>query len=361
MKLSSANPVRFERRAFLVFAGVVFAAFLWWVLRPLLAPVLLAVLTAVIAQPLHERIGRRFPRWPWLATTLSLLTLTVLVGAPLAGLALLFVIQARDLIAEYLGQEEARNRLVEAIQQVIDWTSQLASSAVGDAVNVEELLRGTMRRLLTTAYEHLPDVVGVTGRLLLAALIFSVVLFMLLLKGRQLTDLFVEISPLGERHTRRILSRLEDTINGVFLGSLATALVQGTIGALGFWIVGFPNVLVLGALIAGAGLIPVVGTALIWVPAALSLFLAGHNGAGLAMVAVGAVVGTVDNLIKPVLIHERAEVHPVLVFIGLLGGLRTLGAMGLLYGPLIVACLTEMIRIYRDDFAAPPEPGLPEG
>ena len=130
---------------------------------------------------------------------------------------------------------------------------------IPESREVEELLQGTTRRLLATAYEHLPDVVGVTGRLLVGALIFFVVLYMLLLRSRELMDLLVQISPLGERHTRRILVRLENTINGVFLGSLATALVQGTIGALGFWIVGFPNVLVLGALIADPDVDTLVG------------------------------------------------------------------------------------------------------
>jgi predicted PurR-regulated permease PerM len=136
----------------------------------------------------------------------------------------------------------------------------------------------------------------------------------------------------------------------VFVGSLATAVIQGAVGALGFWIAGFQNQLIWGALLAGAGLIPILGTGIIWVPATLYLALAGQTGDALWMLAVGAVVSSVDNLVKPLLIHERAAVHPLLVFIGLFGGLSSFGAMGLLYGPLLVACLTEMVRIYRDDF-----------
>jgi predicted PurR-regulated permease PerM len=351
MKLSSANPRRFERRAFLGFAGLIMAAFLWWIVRPLLAPMLLAVLAAVIAQPLHRRIERRLGVGTILSASTTGIALVVLVGAPLAGVALLFVIQARDVLSEYLGEESARSRIVDLIHQLTDWASEVASSAVGSAVNVEELLQGSMRKIGLGLYERLPNVVGLGGRFLVGALILCIVLFMLLLRGRALVNLLVEMSPLGDRHTRRILSRLEDTINGVFLGSLATALVQGSLGALGFWLLGFQNVLVLGAMIAGAGLIPVVGTATVWLPATISLYVAGQPSAAVGMLAVGLVVGTVDNFIKPILIHERAEVHPVLVFLGLFGGLRSLGAMGLVYGPLLVACLTEMIRIYRDDFA----------
>ncbi|MFN7962756.1 MAG: AI-2E family transporter [Thermoanaerobaculia bacterium] len=355
MKLSSADPARFERRAFLGFAAAILLAFAWLVVRPLLAPILLAVLSAVIVQPLHQRLERHLGRRA-ITSLLTTVILTLLVALPLGGIVLLFLVQAREVLAEYLGEEANRGRIVELLHQLTNWASTSAKAVLGDSFNLQELFQATLRRIGTTLYERLPDVVGLGGRLLLGALLLYVVLFMLLLRGRELVDLLVELSPLGDRHTRRILGRLEDTINGVFLGSLATALAQGSIGAVGFWLLGFQNVLVLGVLIAGAGLVPVVGTALVWLPAALALFLGGQTGAALGMLVIGAIVGTVDNFVKPILIHGRAEVHPVLVFVGLLGGLRSLGGMGLVYGPLLVACLTEMVRIYRDDFGRPAAP-----
>ena len=282
-----------------------------------------------------------------------------MIAAPLGGIVLLFLVQARELLAQFLGKEENRSRIVDLLNQLTDWLSQAAMAFGGGTVNVSELLRDTLRKIGLAIYERLPDVVGLGGRVLLGALVLYVVLFMLLLRGHQLVDLMVELSPLGARHNRRILSRLEATINGVFLGSLATAVAQGSLGALGSWLLGFENNVVFGVLLAAAGVVPVVGTGIIWVPAALSLWISGHPGTALGMVVLGGIVASVDNLIKPLLIHERAQVHPALVFIGLLGGARIFGAMGLIYGPLLVACLTELIRIYRDEFLITPASGEP--
>lgn len=358
-----SDPERAERWAFLAAAAAVMAAFVWFVLRPLAAPLVFAVLTAVIANPLHRRIagwvgGRRVP-----AALLTTLALTLLVGLPAVGLGTLFALQLQEVVAQLVGQEAARSRLVELANQYVDWASQLAEAAVGDAVDVRAMLQESLRKGAEGLYALVPNLVGGAGRLAFGILLLYLVLFVLLLRGPELLEMVIQVLPIGESRSRRILRRLERTVQGVFLGSLATALIQGTVAGVGFWLLGFQNQLVWAVLIAGAGLIPIVGTALILVPATLYLAVTGQGPAALAMAVIALVVGTVDNLVKPLLIHERAAVHPLLVFIGIFGGLSTLGGMGLLYGPLLVACLTEMIRIYRQEFSRKPgaEPDLSPG
>jgi predicted PurR-regulated permease PerM len=334
------DPAQIERRAFLAAITVVVLAFSWFVVRPLLAPLVLAVLTAVIAYPMQAWLERSFGGRRVLASLGTLVLLTVVVGLPAAGLSALFFVQAQDVLSEIIAVENNRSRLVGLAHQVVDWLSQLVQATVGDAVDVARISRDAVQKLAAGLYERIPDLFGH----------LYLVVFVLLLRGRELLDLAVELSPMGEDHSRRILERIEATIKGVFLGAIATAVLQGVVGSLGFWLAGFQNQLIWGALLAGAGLIPVLGTGLIWVPATLYLAAAGQTGDALWMLGIGGVVSSLDNLVKPLLIHERAEVHPVLVFIGLFGGLSSFGAMGLLYGPLLVACLTEMVRIYRDDF-----------
>ncbi len=348
--MRASETERIERRAFLSATTLILAACAWFVLRPILAPVVLAMLTATIVYPLHRRIVQLLGGRRVLAASASTVLLTLVVMAPAFGLVTLFLVQVREVIAQLLGEEAQRSRLVAVAQQYLDWFSQATRSLTGDTLDFEALGHETLRRLGTSLYERIPALFGQAGRVAVGTLLLYVVLFTLLVRGPELVDRLANLLPIGRQRSRRILSRLEGTIKGVFLGSLATALVQGTVATIGFWLLGFENQLVWGVLIAATGIIPVVGTGLIWAPAALYLALTDQSGAALAMLAIGAVVSTVDNLIKPLLIHEQAEVHPALVFIGLFGGLATLGGMGLLYGPLLVACLTEMIRIYRDDF-----------
>lgn len=365
---SQLDPNPRERYAFLAAISLVLAAFAWFVLRPLMPPVLLAVLTAVIVFPVNAALRRRLAgrHAPAAIGTLAILTAGVVV--PAWGFLILFVSQARQVLAEIVARDENRSRLADLADQVTGWVTRLAETTFGNAVDADSLLQESTQKLAGALTERIPDLFGQVGRFAFGALLFYLVLFILLLRGRSLLDFLVELSPMGEDHSRRILRRLERTIKGVFLGTLATALIQGAIGALGFWLTGFENHLIWGALLAGAGVIPIVGTGLVWVPAVIYLLLAGQTSAALWMLVIGGVVSTVDNVVKPLLIHDQARVHPLLVFMGVFGGLASFGPMGLLYGPLLVACLVEMVRIYDDDFRpradagpGPPAPSSPPG
>lgn len=344
------NSERIERRAFLTALLIILVAFTWFVLRPLLAPLVLATLTATLAFPFHRRIERRLKGRKILAATVSTVLLTITVLGPAIGLTVLFLVEVQEVIADLLGEEAARSRLAGLAQQYLDWASQLVQSITGQPIDLENLGREALRKLATGLYERLPGFFNGAGRLAIGAVLLYVVLFSLLVRGPRLLDRLVLLLPIGRERSLRILSRIEETTKGVFLGSIATALVQGAVAALCFWVLGFENQLIWGMLTAGAGLLPVVGTALIWGPIALYLLATGHEGSALAMLVMGIVISTIDNLIKPLLITGQSEVPPVLVFIGIFGGLRSMGGMGLLYGPLLVACTTEMVRIYRDDF-----------
>lgn len=319
-------------------------------LRPLLAPLILAVLIAVIFYPAHRQVERILGRGTVRSALSSTLLLTALIGLPAVKVGQLFLQQAREVLNELIGPGETRSRLSALVVEASSWLSDLLRATVGGSVEVGDLRSELIRRVGSAVYERVPDVFSQAGRLTLGLLVLYLVLFYLLYRGREFVDLMVEISPLGDGRSRRILGRLEVTVKGVFLGALATALLQGLVGALGFWLTGFENYLVWAAMIAASGLVPVVGTGLVWLPAAIYLGLNAQPGAALAMLGVGVVVSTVDNLVRPLVIHGRAAVHPILVFIALFSGLRALGPMGLLYGPLLAACITEVVRIYREEF-----------
>jgi len=354
-----------ERRAFLLLTAAIALAFVALVMRPLLAPLVLAALVVVVVDPLYRRLvavlgGRRLT-----AAAIFTLLLVFLLGGPLVGLTLLFLDQARSALGELIGTEEAASRLVQAVRGALTGLDEVLRRTVNPGLDIQALLLTQLSRLGHELSGRVPRLLGQAGQVLFGVALSYLMIFVFLAWGKDLLELAVELSPLEPKHSRRILVRLEGTIRGVFLGGVATALLQGTVGALGFWLMGFQNYLVWGVLIAAAGLVPFVGTGLIWAPAALYLAMTGHGGAATAMLGVGAVVSTVDNLLRPFVIHEHSAIHPVLIFLGLVGAVQTLGPMGVIYGPLLIACLVEVFRIYRTDFHRPiadsPPPPETEG
>ncbi len=176
------------------------------------------------------------------------------------------------------------------------------------------------------------------------------VFYYLLRDGDKMKKYFNEIFPLSETHENLIVKKLEQAISGVVKGSFLVALCQGGVALIGFLIFGVPQPVLWAAFTVLAALVPTVGTSIALIPAVIYLFLSGATGAGIGMTIWGAVaVGAIDNILSPKLIANRANIHPILVFLGVIGGLQIFGVIGFLLGPILMAIFVTLLDIYRTD------------
>ena len=160
-----------------------------------------------------------------------------------------------------------------------------------------------------------------------------------------------ELLPLPERHSTAFFREFRNVTHAVFYGNILTAIAQGVLGGIAFLVLGIPGAVLYGSLIALAGVLPLVGAVLVWGPAAIYLFSQGRIGAGIFMLAWGVlVVGTVDNVLRPVLTKGGLRMHPLLVFLSIFGGLAAFGFAGILLGPLFAALFLAAVRIYAAEF-----------
>lgn len=182
-------------------------------------------------------------------------------------------------------------------------------------------------------------------------LVFVLSLFFLFKEGPGWVQETVGLLPMEERHKQAILRRLEETLLAVIRGLLVTAAVQGLLAWAGYWISGVPFPVFFGFLTAFMALIPFLGAAAVWAPLAAFLFLKGEPGMGLFLALWGFfAVSLVDNFMKPVLIGSGAKLPFVLLFFGILGGLKAYGISGILLGPVLIACALAFVKIYREEF-----------
>jgi predicted PurR-regulated permease PerM len=171
------------------------------------------------------------------------------------------------------------------------------------------------------------------------------VLFFFLRDGDQMVAGAVRLIPMAAERRSQLLEHVGAVTRAVVLGSLLTALVQGALVGVGFALVGLPSPVVFGAVAAVASLIPFIGTALVWVPAAGVLLLQGRWVAALFLIAWSvAVVSSSDNVVRPLFISGRAQISTLPVFLGLLGGLSAFGAIGLVVGPVLIAITLALLR-----------------
>ena len=195
--------------------------------------------------------------------------------------------------------------------------------------------------------------------LMLNFFVMIFVVYYLLKDGDEISRRIKNILPLKESHKQKILERFHDLTFGSFYGSILMAILQGVLGGLGFLILGVPSALLWGFVMILFALIPYFGTAIVWLPAALNLIFQGYlqndssiTVRGVVLIIYGLlVVSSIDNILKPKIIGSKAHVHPVLVLLGVLGGLELFGFIGLILGPVMLALLMTFVDIYETEKA----------
>jgi predicted PurR-regulated permease PerM len=175
-------------------------------------------------------------------------------------------------------------------------------------------------------------------------------MFYLVRDGQAMVRAAKDLVPLQEERKVRLLERIRSVAKTVLLGNLLTGLCQGLAGGVGLAVVGLPG-LFWGAVMAVASLIPIVGTALVWVPATGYLLLSGRWTAALFLAAWSVLlVGSIDNFLRPFLMSGPGALPPFYVFLAVLGGLQYFGLAGVLYGPLVLAFTAVVLYIYKEEF-----------
>lgn len=344
-----ADGLTRDRVRSLAFAALalLFAWLAWLLVAPLAAPIAWALALAVVAHPLHAWLVRRLKLKSLAAGLVTVLVaVTLVVPATLAGRQV-----AREAVgAATVVQEATKDG---RWHEIVD-RSPLASKAFAwlDA-SVD------LREQLGKLSEHVPKAVQavMSGslRFLIGAGVALFLLFFFLRDRVPMLNALRGLLPLSTTEAGQVFTRVGDTIHAIFYGTLAVCLVQGALGALAFWWLGLPAPLLWGSAMAVMAIVPLVGTAAIWGPAAIYLFLQGSPGSALLLAAWGfLVIGLIDNLLKPAIVQNRLRVHVVPVFVSILGGLFAFGAEGVIIGPVVLAIALALIDIWRRRVALEP-------
>jgi predicted PurR-regulated permease PerM len=190
-----------------------------------------------------------------------------------------------------------------------------------------------------------------TGALLFQLAMMLIALFFLLTSGREMIAWVDSVSPLRRGQTRELLTEFRKVSYSVIVSTIITAGVQTLVALAGYLIAGVPKLAFFVGVTFFIALIPAIGAAVVGLAAALVLFVTGHPYMALFLAVWSvAVVGLVDNVVKPYLIKGDVEMHGAVVFFALIGGIAAFGMIGLLVGPLAVAMLLTLLRMYRRDY-----------
>jgi predicted PurR-regulated permease PerM len=176
-------------------------------------------------------------------------------------------------------------------------------------------------------------------------------LFFFFRDGAKLSSIIMHHIPLGAGYETRLMERFSQTAQAVVKGTLAIAVLQGIIGGILFLSVGISNPVLWGVAMAVLSVVPLFGTALIWVPAALAMIFTGSLVSGIIIILVGAfVISVVDEFLRPILVGRGTKMPDALVLLAIIGGLATFGVSGFIIGPIIAALFLSLWSFFEERY-----------
>jgi predicted PurR-regulated permease PerM len=210
-------------------------------------------------------------------------------------------------------------------------------------------LRDTLGNVATSLAGWAAQMLGILFDGFLALFFMAITMYFVLLHWPSMARRAEYLMPLNPHHTRRLMREVQRLGRTVVIGNFGTALVQGAIAGVGYWIAGVPSPAFFGAITAAASLVPAFGTMLVWVPAGALLIATRHAGAGIFEFMWGtlAVVGFCDYVVRPRLVGGGETMSTWMMFVALFGGLKVFGFLGLLLGPLLVGIAIAALRLYE--------------
>ena len=321
-------------QSYLLVAFILFLVYLsFLVVKGFISAIIWAAVFAYVFRPFYKRLEKRVKN----KTVSSLFVCFIVVIAIFLPLIPLVSVLGNQLVSSYnfLTQEGLLDSLPDYISS---------------DVNLNSYLKQSMNKLVLFLASEISDFILSIPARLINFFVFLYLLFYLLKEGPYFVHQLKSMLPLPNQYKESLLKEATVGTRAILYGVIVAALVQGVAGTIGLIVFGVPNPIFWGVVMTFFSLIPFIGAWLVWLPAAVWLVVTDHQLAGIGLLIYGtAIISTIDNIVKSKVIGSKTKVHPGIIFVGLIGGLKAFGLVGIVVGPLLLSFLIATLKLYRDN------------
>lgn len=340
------------QNAFFLLVLVLTTAAFFGLIQNFLMPIFWAAVLATIFHPLYRWCRYALGGAANLASagTIVLIVLIVLVPLLLTGTAV-----ASEATTLY-------NRLNTGEwdpQAIVDWVEVNVPAAVEllsrFGMTTDEL-QGQLSSTAVGASRLVATEAVAVGQntLRIGGLVFIMLylLFFFLRDGTQLVDIIIGAAPIGDVRERRLLQKFAEVTRATLKGTIVIGVVQGGIGGLLFWALGIDGAVLWGVVMGFLSLLPAVGAALVWVPAAVILIAVGNTVKGILLLVLGTIlIGLADNVLRPILVGRDTQMPDYLILISTLGGITLFGVSGVIIGPVLASLFLAVWTMFMEEYS----------
>jgi predicted PurR-regulated permease PerM len=341
---------KLETRTFLAMLVGVSLAFIL-LMKPFFGPIFWAMAIALIFHPVREKLVTRLGDRPNLIALLTLLLCLVIVIIPVLALVTSLVAEG---VTVYQKIQDGRLRPGEYIDQVVSSFPAIEAFFAEFGINFSEVRDRAVSVFVGGSQLLAKQAIGFgqnAFQFFIGLALMVYVAFFLLRDGNKLVDLMIKALPLGDERERLLFAKFAEVTRATVKGNLLIAIIQGALGGFIFWALNIQGALLWGVVMAIVSLLPAIGAALVWVPAAIYLAAAGDIVSAVILTAFGTVViGLSDNLLRPILVGRDTKLPDYIVLLSTLGGLAMFGINGFVMGPLVAALFMSFWGIFIREF-----------
>ena len=337
----------FNAALFFLIAAIFFYLF-YKLMIPFFTPIAWAGILVIVFYPLYKWLNRKL-RLSWLASLFSCILIFLIIIGPSLYLFASLVNEATDLV------KTINTVQAESIKKYLALDIPFVNMIQEKLEGIEGLENIDFQSILKDAASTVTRALGSQATTLIANISRTILYFILTLfsmffffrDGDRLVGFIKRVIPLEHEKVNILFRHLREVIEGTMYGGVLIAIIQGGLGGVMFYLFGISSPVLWGAVMAFLAILPVVGPFLVYIPAGLILIIMGDTLNGIMIIALGSGISQVDNFIRPHLFHGKTEMHTLLLFFSIMGGIVMFGLLGIILGPLISAIFISLLKVFE--------------
>lgn len=350
--MNNIRKIKEEFSKYFIFSLFIIAIYMvFLVIKPFIIAILTSIIVSYILYPLYKWISKKTKRKNLSAVIVTILIITLIITP------ILFIANSltREVMVVYTNSKQRieEGNIIDTEPGSILW--KLNSFLVNIAEKPQ--ISSSLDSITNSIISSLSNFIFTIPKRILSFFVMIFLIFFMLRDGELMVKKIKYLIPLKNHYQNKIVKRFGSVTRAVVYGHFITALIQGMVGVLGLYIFGIKSPLVWGGIMMVACMIPFIGAPVVWFPLGVLKLIEGLTTnttsttlRGIGLLVYGFfIVASIDNLIKPKIIGDKAKIHPTIILLGVLGGLTIFGVIGIVIGPLVLSLFLTFAEIYKTE------------
>ncbi len=325
-----------------------------WLLSPFLSIIVLGTVVAGAFHPVFRLLKTLGKISPGFASLLTCLLIFFILFVPIVFFVGVLAQEAYELIqlakspalSNFINTHFTNSALLDRINPLLD---SFDIAITGEELN--KTISDIGRAVGLFLYDQARSIASNTLSFLASFFLMLLVIFFLLIDGPKLVQFLIDLSPLPEDQDTQLIGKFNDMAGAILVGNGLCGAIQGVAGGTIFWLFGLQSAFLWGVIMSLLAFLPIIGIGAVFIPTVIFLFLKGRIGASLFFLIFYLLLsGSVEYLLKPRMVGKRVQMHTLVVFLSIIGGLNIFGILGIIYGPLIATAFLTLTNIYHTSY-----------